>query len=276
MTPETDVFPPVLHSNDWDPPVPMEGPINTAGAEDSPFITPDGSRFFLFFTPDVRIPAEKQIIDGVSGLWWSHRSGNSWTEPERILLSNDLALDGAAFVDGDFMWFASVRNGNYREVDLYTARLVKGKWRHAQNAGAQINRDYRVGEMHITADGENLYCGRAGSSTDLWVLRRSGREWEPPQRLQTVNTNQYNEDQPFISSDGNELWFTSESRLGHPGPAVFRSLRTEAGWGTPEEIVSSFAGEPTLDEAGNLYFVHHFFTADMAMIEADIYIARKR
>jgi hypothetical protein len=42
--------------------------------------------------------------------------------------------------------------------------------------------------------------------------------------------------------------------------------------GSPELIVSQFAGEPTLDEQGNLYFVHHF-TADGELIEADIYAA---
>jgi len=42
------------------------------------------------------------------------------------------------------------------------------------------------------------------------------------------------------------------------------------------ELVSQFAGEPTLDDAGNLYFVHHFFTREMEMIEADIYVARRR
>ena len=38
MTPETDLFPPILHSNEYEEPIPMSGSINTAGAEDSPFI----------------------------------------------------------------------------------------------------------------------------------------------------------------------------------------------------------------------------------------------
>jgi hypothetical protein len=39
--------------------------------------------------------------------------------------------------------------------------------------------------------------------------------------------------------------------------------------------VSSFAGECTMDAEGNLYFVHHYFSEDMTMIEADIYVAYK-
>jgi hypothetical protein len=55
--------------------------------------------------------------------------------------------------------------------------------------------------------------------------------------------------------------------------AVFRSNLGPSGWETPELIVSQFAGEPTLDNDGNLYFVHHYFR-DGVMIEADIYVAR--
>jgi hypothetical protein len=40
-------------------------------------------------------------------------------------------------------------------------------------------------------------------------------------------------------------------------------------------MVSSFAGEPTLDAQGNLYFVHHFYSGGV-MLEADIYVAYRK
>jgi hypothetical protein len=40
-------------------------------------------------------------------------------------------------------------------------------------------------------------------------------------------------------------------------------------------IISQFAGEPTLDAEGNLYFVHHFYL-DGKQIEADIYVAYRK
>ena len=51
--PSTDHHPPVMHSSFWFEPIPLEGPINTAGAEDSPFILPDGNTLYFFFAPDV-------------------------------------------------------------------------------------------------------------------------------------------------------------------------------------------------------------------------------
>jgi hypothetical protein len=58
-------------------------------------------------------------------------------------------------------------------------------------------------------------------------------------------------------------------------PALYRSMRVNNAWSEPELIVSQFAGEPTLDDSGNLYFVHHYFENNV-MIEADIYIARRK
>jgi hypothetical protein len=52
VTPEMDLLPPILHSDEYEGPIPMPYPINTAGAEDSGFMMPDGKTFYVCFTPD--------------------------------------------------------------------------------------------------------------------------------------------------------------------------------------------------------------------------------
>ncbi len=281
MTPDDDLFPPILHNNDWHPPVPMPGPINTAGAEDSPFITPDGNTFFFFFTPDVRVPPNGQLFDGVTGIWWCHRTGDSWTEPERIILNEDISLDGAAFVQGDTLWFASARVGNYGEIDVYTAVYKNGKWQNWRNAGAQLNKEYDIGEFHLSADGRSLYFHGYGhdgyGDLDLWKTERIANGWSQPVNLGAGVNDSFWQGWPYLSQDGEQLWFCGQSRKGQPGPAIYCSRKQADGsWGPAEEIVSSFAGEPSMDEAGNLYFVHHFFNVEGQMLEADIYIAEKK
>ncbi len=274
-TPESDAHPPVLHGDEYAPPVPVAGGINTAGAEDSPFVTPDGATMYFFFTPDVRVPPEKQLLDGVTGVYVSHRSGDTWSDAERVPLqdADKLSLDGAVAVDGDMMWFASAREGNYRGVDMWTAKWRDGSWRDWENAGEQLNADYQIGEVHYRHDGEGLYfhSDRPGGQGgyDIWATSRSGDGWTTPVNLAAVNSMD-TEGWPFVSEDGRELWFT---RFYMGTPAVFRSNLGPSGWETPELIVSQFAGEPTLDNDGNLYFVHHYFR-DSVMIEADIYVAR--
>lgn len=277
MSPETDLHPPILHSDEWEAPVPLPAPVNTAGGEDSPFITPDGQALYFFFTPDVRVPAERQLVDGVTGLYVSHLQDEIWGQPQRILLQDpdELSLDGCEFVMGDVMWFCSVRNGNLREIDIWKAYFREGKWTDWENAGERLNLGVGIGELHITADDSQMYFhaekeGGLGGF-DIWVTRFVDGEWRDPENVLAVNTPE-TDGWPFVSQDGNELWFT-RFYLGSPG--IFRSIKLDGEWQTPELILSQFAGEPTLDAQGNIYFVHHYYK-DGVMLEADIYVAYKK
>jgi len=158
---------------------------------------------------------------------------------------------------------------------MWTAEFKDGRWTNWQNAGKKLNVDYGIGELHITADGRELYfhSPRAGGkgNYDIWVTRKVNDEWQEPENIEVVNTPD-NEGWPFITQDGNELWFT---RTYMGSPAVFKSRKTNGEWGEPELIISQFAGEPSLDNMGNIYFTHHFFE-DGKMIEADIYVAYRK
>lgn len=275
VTPETDMYPPQLHSDEYEDPVPLPYPINTAGAEDSAFITPDGNDFYFVFVPDVEVPVEKQIIDGVTGMYWSKKENGEWTKPERIILNDDISLDGCQFVQGNTMWFCSVRAGNYREVDLYTAEYVNGKWTNWKNVGEKLNVEYEVGEMHIAADGNELYfhSPREGGKGiyDIWVSKKLNGEWQEPENVDIVNTEKV-DGWPFVTEDGSELWFT---RTYMGSPAIYKSEKVDGEWQEPELILSQFAAEPSLDNEGNIYFAHHFFE-NGTMIEADMYVAYKK
>ncbi|MBI9045849.1 MAG: PD40 domain-containing protein [Anaerolineaceae bacterium] len=273
-----DIYPPVIHLPDWQQPVPMSALINTNGAEDSPFITPDGQNFFFFYTPDVRIPAEKQLLDGATGIWWTQREGDSWRNPTRMVLNDDLALDGCPFVQRDEIWFCSARAGNQSEINWYIAEFQDGSWQDWKNAGQRLNVEIQTGELHISSDGQTMIFHSAMDGgyggLDLWKTTRQGDSWSDPLNLGSLINSEYDEGWPFVSSDGTELWFTSPSRLGYAGPAIYRSILIEDVWSQPIEVISNFAGELTMDTGGTLYFTHHFFNAEGDMLEADIYMAK--
>jgi hypothetical protein len=272
--PETDPHPPILHSSDFAQPVPMPGPVNTSGAEDSPFILPDGNTMYFFFTPDVRVAVEDQLFDDVTGVWVSRKTGDVWDEPERVWLNDPgiLSLDGAVSIQDDEMWFASAREG-FTGVNMFTAEWLDDRWGNWQYSGDRLMQEIQIGEVHLHGDDLYFHSGRDGGfgGYDIWMTTRTGADWSDPVNIEAVNSVEM-DGYPFVSSDGNELWFT-RTYLGTP--AVFRSLKVDSEWSEPEMIVSQFAGEPTLDDAGNLYFVHHYFENDV-MIEADIYIALKQ
>ncbi|MGA1872862.1 MAG: hypothetical protein ACMUHY_04260 [Thermoplasmatota archaeon] len=273
VTPEADVHPPILHSDEFEEPVPMPGLVNTKGGEDSPFIMPDGDTFYFFFTPDVSVPPEKQVIDDVTGIYVSHKVNGTWSEAERVWLQDPgkLSLDGAQTIIGNTMWFACAREG-YEGLQWFTAERVDGEWTNWKHAGDRML-ELEVGELHFVGDDLYFHSGRDGGkgAYDIWMMSRDGDDWTTPVNLENVNTEQ-NEGWPYLTPDGGELWFTRQ----HMGaPSIWRSYKSNGAWQEPELIVETFAAEPTLDSEGNLYFAHHFFKDDV-MIEADIYVCYRK
>jgi len=270
LSPEADENPPVIYLGDYEAPIPIPGKVNTAGAEDSPFITNDGNTLYFFFTPDVNVPVEKQIMDGVTGIYVSHKIKGEWSEPERINLQypGKLALDGCVFVRDNVMWFCSVREG-YTGIHWFTAEYKDGLWGNWQIA--DFPPEYDVGELHITNDGKELYFAsdRPGGkgALDIWVSEKINGNWQAPSNVDVVNT-PASEGWPAISPNGDELWLTRNN-------SIWRSKRVGGLWQEPELVASPLAGEPTIDNAGNLYFVHHFYS-NSRMIEADIYVAYRK
>jgi len=273
ITPEMDRFPPQSRSAEYGAPVPLPFPINTAGAEDSPFILPDGKTLYVWFTPDPQVPVQQQLVDGVTGIYVAHKHNGSWSKPQRVILQDPgkLSLDGCVFVRGQTMWFCSARTG-YTGMHWFTAQWTDGKWSRWVNA--DFDPEYQVGELHITADGRELYfhSSRPGGQGkyDLWVSTNVAGQWQAPQNLAMVNS-PHTEGWPMVTEDGNELWFTRA--IG--APELYRSKKTDGRWQEPVLMFSPFAGEPTVDQAGNVYFTHHFYKDDV-MLEADIYVAHKK
>ena len=274
MTPETDAAPPKSYSEDYYDPVPLEGTVNTAGAEDSPFMMPDGNTFYFFFTPDVRVPVEKQVIDGVTGIYSAKKVNGEWQKPERVLLQepNKAGSDGCEFVQDDTIYFCTVREG-YAGIHWFKADYVDGRWQNWRNADAELKMDeYKTGELHISRDGRELYFhadNKAGGKggRDIWMSKKVNGEWQEPVNVAAVNTER-DDGYPALSPDENELWITRDY-------GVWRSKKAGGEWTEPELMFSPLAGEASIDNQGNVYFTHHFFDGDR-MIEADIYVAKKK
>ncbi len=274
MTPETDAAPVKSLSSEYSDPVPLPYPINTAGAEDSPFIMPDGKTLYFFFTPDVRVPVEKQIIDGVTGIYVSHKEGDSWGKAERVVLQDvgKVSGDGCEFILGNKMWFCTVREG-YTGIHWFKADYVNGIWQDWRNADEELKTaEYKTGELHISSDGKELYFhadNKAGGKggRDIWVSKKVNGEWSEPENVAAVNTER-DDGYPALSPDGNELWITRDY-------GVWRAKKADGKWQVPEQLFSPLAGEATIDSEGNVYFIHHFFDKD-TMIEADVYVGYRK
>lgn len=270
VLPHTDAAPPVTLSSEYEQPVPVPGLVNTAGGEDSPFIIPDGITLYFWFTPEVSLPAQAQVTDGVTGIYVSSLVAGAWDEPRRIMLQDPgiLAGDGCEFVLDNLMWFCSAREG-YEGMHWFIAELKNDTWQNWRIA--DFDPAYQVGEFHITLDGKYLYYAsdRPGGkgAGDLWVSRNLDGVWQEPENITSLNTMDA-EGWPALNPAGDELWFGRNY-------GIWRSKLVNGEWQSPELIISPLAGEPSIDASGNVYFVHHFFDKGQ-MLEADIYVAYKK
>ncbi len=270
ILPATDTDPPLSLTDEYETPIPLPGTVNTAGGEDSPFILPDGQTLYFFFTPDVRVPVEKQIMDGVTGIYVASLVNGVSGNATRVMLQDQgkLAGDGCPFVLGEVMLFCTTREG-YNGMQWFTAIGRMAAWHDWQPV--EFDPTFEVGELHISPDGNTLYfaSGRAGGKggLDIWISTKQAGIWQEPANLEVVNTAD-NEGYPALNPGGDELWF-------YRNYGIWRSIKTNDKWQAPEQILYPLAGEPSIDQDGNVYFVHHFFR-DNAMLEADIYVAYKK
>ncbi len=286
MSPAGDPAPPVLHLTEtYHPPEPLDSTINTAGAEDSPFFATDAETLYFWFTPDVTAAAGDQALDPATGIYRSQRQENGWQSPQKMWLFDIVSLEGCAVVQENTMWYCAAVCGMTGLHQFYSVK-ENGNWSSGQLSEALNHPDYQIGEFHMTANGNEIYfhSDRAGGKggRDLWKIEKIGTAWGDP-LPQTALNSEFDEGFPFVTADGNELWFSGDSRIDvvppHGTPdyfgAIFYSTKEDDSWSVPVEVVSQLAGEPTVDSQGNVYFTHHFYV-DAQMIEADIYVLLRK
>jgi outer membrane protein OmpA-like peptidoglycan-associated protein/tetratricopeptide (TPR) repeat protein len=148
----------------------------------------------------------------------------------------------ALTADNRFLLFTG-RPTNESGEDLYVSRQTKdGGLSDPVGISPNINSRQNEGAGTIAGDGKTLVfasCDRPGSvgNCDLYISRRTGNTWSPPQNLgRNVNSMEW-DSQPSLSADGRSLYFTSN----RPG-----------GLGQEDLYVSNMRADGTWGEARNL------------------------
>jgi hypothetical protein len=207
----------------------------------------------------------------VTGIYVSKKVNGRWQNPKRVWLCEPgiAVLDGCEFILDEKMWFCTAREG-YTGLHWFTAEFIDGIWTNWEQAN--FNPSYEVGELHIHE--EELYFHSLKTKKggyDIWVSKKINGEWGEPETITIVNSI-FSEGWPWISQDGNEMWFT---RL-EGAPNLYRSKKVDGQWTEPELMIKTLAGEASLDNLGNVYFTHHYYDDDGNMLESDIYVAYKK
>lgn len=116
----------------------------------------------------------------------------------------------------------------YKNCDVYySQRLGENSWSEPRSVGDHINRrDSWESQPSVSANGQHLYfaSNREGGygGLDLYrCYREANGRWSEPHNLGEVINTKENEKTPFIHSDSQTLYFTSNGHLGLGGYDIF-------------------------------------------------------
>ncbi len=170
-------------------------------------------------------------------------SKDKWTEPDNV--TPEIGSDGNMYpsslsYDGTELYLVKkARNGS----DIYVSTFIEGRWSMAKALGKEIN-EKRYNETHasLSHDGQVLYftSDRRGGYGKLDIYRAKRQpdgSWDEVENMGSTINSEKNEDYPFITNNGNTLFFSSEAHYNMGEHDIFYSLKDEKGtWKTPKNI----------------------------------------
>lgn len=150
----------------------------------------------------------------------------------------------------------------YNNCDIYYSDFINGSWSEIKNLGSNVNgaKTWEV-QPSIASDGKTLYFvslresnigfSKDNPSSDIYkTIKNPDGEWGKPINLGPIVNTSGNEKSPFIHSDSETLYFSSDGQIGIGGYDIFFTKGDEQGvWRTPKNI-----GYPINTKADELSF----------------------
>ena len=184
----------------------------------------------------------RKIIVVLGVLLMVMSSWADWLPPVNLGSNvNSTAVDNSPCVNltADTLYFSSARTGGIGISDIWMTVFLGGSWQTPTNMGAPINTIRMESDPAISANGQDLYFAAlnwpGGSGLyDIWVSHKTGGVWGTPTNVTPLNSTA-NEISPFVSADGQKLFFT-RSTTPSSNYDLFTSQWTGTQWGPPIPI----------------------------------------
>lgn len=149
----------------------------------------------------------------------------------------------------EFLYFTGQRTGSLAE-GIYRAKISGSQFENVEEVPV-INTKENEGAAAISADGRVMVytaCNKRDGlgSCDLYISYFEGDEWQKPENLgNRINSSAW-ESQPFLSSDGRFLIFSSNRKGGFGKRDLYYSKKVNGEWTKATNLgdkVNTFADE---------------------------------
>lgn len=250
-------------------PVVVEG-VSSAYDDYLPLISPDGSMALFtkrYMKKEIQSIYGEKYVEEFTVSKASDDDGIVFTPGEPLPYPfNSGKNQGAASISIDnrtlFITICEFVSRDYDNCDIYMSTRVGDGWSELQSLGPNINGLYTwESQPSISADGKTLYFSsiREGNigfdpnnpTSDIYYSTKDEKgNWSKAKNLGPKINTPGNEKSPFIHSDSQTLYFSSDGHLGIGGYDIFFSKFRDGDWTTPINI-----GYPINTKNNDLGFV---------------------
>lgn len=164
-------------------------------------------------------------------LYYVTRNAKSWGSSSRVRGFNSGEPEGmTSFIrNGRTVYFTACnRDSVSGPCDLWEGVVRDGKLEQLQSTGGWLNSSDWDSQAAISCDGRRIFfaSNRPGGlgGSDIWVSERAAAgQWGTPRNLGAPINTPDDEEAPFISNDGQTLYFSSTGHLGLGEQDIFMS-----------------------------------------------------
>jgi len=192
------------------------------------------SRYNMIVSNDLQTMAFMGKNPFYNGVYVSTKNDGVWEKPENITPS--IVSDGNMDVvslspDGKIMLLAV---SDQFTSNIYASKYENKRWNPAESVGKPINSKYYESSATYAPDGKSIYftSNRKESLGGMDIFRTDLLEdstWSEPVILGPGINTELNEESPFLSPDGNRLYFSSQGHSTIGGFDVFFTELLEDG-----------------------------------------------
>ena len=231
--------------------------INTEYSEVIPFITADKSKLVFSSKRPGRFGIYENENKNGSDVYVAEREGDSWVNAHKMGFEINTEMNDLVVGMNDLGTILLV-NRTQKGKDygnLFLCENKGGIWLKPVMLSEDINSQHKESSACITADGKFIYfsSNRSGGlgGKDIWGVKQlPNGKWAKPSNIGGIINSPYDEEAPFISPNGQTLYFSSNGHETIGGYDVHNAeSRADGSWEPPKNL-----GYPINTVDDDIYF----------------------
>ena len=273
----------------------LPSPINTSDTQINPVFISESDELLFFSRKENSIEEERYQIFSTT------RMEENWSEPVLIkelgdFLSQNVGLEWEE-KSGTLYFYKGEKKG-----ELFKSRQLSDRWGELLTMGEEIAKVRPNPPIYINADETRMLFSlrKKGNSVDLDLFESRKEEgsdkWSKPELISLNLTTDLDEDFPYLTPDGNTLYFSSKGFNSIGGYDVFKSEYDESTqtWSDPQSLGypvnsidddiqfkidpdtnSGYLASNRLSTIGH-FDIYFFFKSDKVLLSGEIFDSAER